>query len=73
MEIVRQQLGNGDKGEFRARQLTARKMLTGELENDELDIEQRGAEVVEATLDGDGCGGHPGGSLRPLWAVVARR
>jgi NADH-quinone oxidoreductase subunit B len=37
MEIVRQQLGNGDKGEFRARQLTARKMLTGELDNAELD------------------------------------
>jgi NADH-quinone oxidoreductase subunit B len=37
MEIVRQQLGNGDKGEFRARQLTARKMLTGELDNADLD------------------------------------
>jgi hypothetical protein len=30
-------------------------------------------QVVEATLDGDGRGGHPGGSFRPLWAVAARR
>ena len=44
-----------------------------EVEHDELDVEQRGPEVVEATLDGDGCGGHPGGSFRPLWAVEARR
>jgi NADH-quinone oxidoreductase subunit B len=43
MEIIRQQLGNGDKGEFRARQLTARKMLTGELDNADLDkyVEER--------------------------------
>ena len=44
-----------------------------QVQDDELDVEQRRAEVVEATLDGDGCGGHPGGSLRPRWAVVARR
>src|SRR4029453_14321673 len=42
-----------------------------QVEHDELDVDQRRAEVVEATLDGDGCGGPPGGSLRPLWAVVA--
>ncbi len=50
MEIIRQPLGNGDKGEFRARQLTARKMLTGELENDELDkfVEEK---LMTTTLD----------------------
>jgi NADH-quinone oxidoreductase subunit B len=50
MEIVRQQLGNGDKGEFRARQLTARKMLTGELDNADLDayVEER---LMTTTLD----------------------
>ena len=50
MEIVRQQLGNGDNGEFRARQLTARKMLTGELDNAELDkyVEQS---LLTTTLD----------------------
>ena len=50
MEIVRQQLGNGDKGEFRARQLTARKMLTGELDNAELDkyVEER---LMTTTLE----------------------
>jgi NADH-quinone oxidoreductase subunit B len=37
MEVVRQQLGNGSKGEFRARQLTAQKMLRGELEGPELE------------------------------------
>jgi NADH-quinone oxidoreductase subunit B len=44
MEVVRQQLGNGDKGAFRARQLTARKMLMVELDNAELD------KVVEESL-----------------------
>jgi hypothetical protein len=39
-----------------------------EVEDHELDVEQRGTEVVEATLECDGCGGHPGGSFRPLWA-----
>jgi NADH-quinone oxidoreductase subunit B len=50
MEITRQQLGKGDKGEFRARQLTARRMLTGELENDDLDkyVEER---LLVTTLD----------------------
>jgi NADH-quinone oxidoreductase subunit B len=50
MEIVRQQLGNGDKGEFRARQLTARRMLNGELENADLDkyVEER---LMTTTLD----------------------
>jgi NADH-quinone oxidoreductase subunit B len=43
MEVTRQKLGNGDNGEFRARQLSARKMLVGELENDDLDkyVEER--------------------------------
>jgi NADH-quinone oxidoreductase subunit B len=43
MEIVRQQLGNGDGGEFRARQLSARRMLKGELEGSDLDayVEER--------------------------------
>jgi NADH-quinone oxidoreductase subunit B len=50
MEIVRQQLGNGDKGEFRARQLSARRMLTGELENGDLDkfVEER---LMTTTLE----------------------
>ena len=37
MEVTRQQLGKGDKGAFRARQLNARRMLQGELENEDLD------------------------------------
>ena len=43
MEIVRQQLGSGDKGEFRSRQLTARRMLHNELDGPELEefVEQR--------------------------------
>ena len=50
MEIVRQQLGNGDKGEFRARQLTARRMLNGELDGADLDayVEER---LLTTTLD----------------------
>ena len=50
MEIVRQQLGNGDKGEFRARQLTARRMLTGELDGADLEkyVEER---LLTTTLD----------------------
>ena len=50
MEIVRQQLGNGDGGEFRARQLTARQMLNGELEGSDLEayVEQR---VLTTTMD----------------------
>ena len=50
MEIVRQQLGNGDSGEFRARGLRARQMLNGELEGSDLDayVEER---LMTTTLD----------------------
>ncbi len=50
MEIVRQQLGNGDNGEFRARQLSARRMLNGELEGSDLDayVEER---LMTTTLE----------------------
>jgi NADH-quinone oxidoreductase subunit B len=50
MEIVRQQLGNGDSGEFRARQLRARQMLNGELEGSDLDafVEER---LMTTTMD----------------------
>ena len=50
MEITRQKLGNGDQGEFRARQLRARDMLNGELENADLDayVEER---LMTTTLD----------------------
>ncbi len=50
MEVARQRLGNGDDGEFRARQLTARRMLKGELESGELEamVEQG---VLTTTLD----------------------
>jgi NADH-quinone oxidoreductase subunit B len=50
MEIVRQQLGNGEKGEFRARQLSARRMLMGELDSADLDayVEER---LMTTTLD----------------------
>jgi NADH-quinone oxidoreductase subunit B len=43
MEIIRQPLGNGTDGEFRARQLSARKMLNGELDGPELEqyVEER--------------------------------
>ena len=37
MEVTRQPLGSGKQGEFRARQLTARAMLNGELDGPELD------------------------------------
>ena len=37
MEITRQQLGAGSKDEFRSRQLTARAMLKGELEGEDLE------------------------------------
>jgi NADH-quinone oxidoreductase subunit B len=37
MEITRQRLGNGPDGDFRARQLSAQRMLRGELEGPELD------------------------------------
>jgi NADH-quinone oxidoreductase subunit B len=50
MEVTRQQLGNGAGGEFRARQLTARRMLKGELEGPELEqaVEQG---VLTTTMD----------------------
>ena len=50
MEITRQQLGNGDKGAFRAKQLNARRMLAGELENEDLDayVEER---LMTTTLE----------------------
>jgi NADH-quinone oxidoreductase subunit B len=50
MEIVRQPLGNGKDGEFRARQLRARQMLNGELDGPELDqyVEER---LWTTTLD----------------------
>jgi NADH-quinone oxidoreductase subunit B len=37
MEVTRQQLGKGTDGEMRSRQLNARRMLAGELENEDLD------------------------------------
>jgi NADH-quinone oxidoreductase subunit B len=50
MEVTRQKLGNAAGGEFRARQLTARRMLKGELEGPELEaaVEQG---VLATTLD----------------------
>ena len=50
MEIVRQPLGSGDKGEFRSRQLTARRMLANELEGAELEsyVEER---LLTTTLE----------------------
>jgi NADH-quinone oxidoreductase subunit B len=50
MEITRQHLGNGADGDFRARQLSAQRMLRGELEGPELDqyVEER---VWTTTLD----------------------
>ena len=50
MEVTRQRLGNGDGGEFRSRQLNARRMLQGELDGPDLDayVEER---VLATTLD----------------------
>jgi len=50
MEVTRQRLGNGAGGDFRARQLSARAMLKGELEGPELEefVEQS---VLTTTLD----------------------
>ena len=50
MEIKREALGAGSAGEFRARQLRARDMLRGELDNDELEkhVEQS---VLTTTMD----------------------
>jgi len=50
VEINRQQLGAGSKDEFRSRQLTARAMLRGELEGEDLEryVEES---VLTTTLD----------------------
>jgi NADH-quinone oxidoreductase subunit B len=50
MEVTRQRLGAGRDGEFRARQLRARQMLQGELDDADLDayVEER---VWTTTLD----------------------
>jgi NADH-quinone oxidoreductase subunit B len=50
MEVTRQRLGNGSGGDFRARQLTARAMLKGELDGPELEqyVEES---VLTTTLD----------------------
>ena len=50
MEVTRQRLGSGKQGEFRDRQLTARRMLNGELEGAELEeyVEQG---VLTTSLD----------------------
>src|SRR4051812_11507291 len=50
MEVTRQHRGTGARGEFRARQLNARRMLAGELENEDLDayVEER---LMTTTLD----------------------
>ena len=50
MEITRQALGAGSKEDFRARQLTARQMLKGELEGEDLEryVEES---VLTTTLD----------------------
>jgi NADH-quinone oxidoreductase subunit B len=50
MEVVRQRLGNGDKGEFRARQMRARDMLNGELDNPDFEkyVEER---LMTTTLE----------------------
>jgi NADH-quinone oxidoreductase subunit B len=50
MEITRQRLGNGSNGDFRARQLSARRMLMGELDGPDLDeyVEER---LMTTTLE----------------------
>jgi NADH-quinone oxidoreductase subunit B len=50
MEVRRERLGAGADGEFRARQLRARQMLTGDLEGTDLDkyVEER---VLTTTMD----------------------
>jgi NADH-quinone oxidoreductase subunit B len=50
MEIIRQPLGSGDKGEFRSRQLIAKRMLANELEGAELEqyVEER---LLTTTLE----------------------
>jgi NADH-quinone oxidoreductase subunit B len=50
MEIIREPLGSGDRGEFRSRQLTAKRMLANELEGAELEqyVEER---LLTTTLE----------------------
>jgi NADH-quinone oxidoreductase subunit B len=50
MEVTRQQLGSGKDGEFRARQLSARRMLQGAMDEDELEqyVEER---VITTTIE----------------------
>ena len=50
MEVSRERLGAGPDGEFRARQLRAREMLTGDLEGSDLDkyVEER---VLTTTME----------------------
>ena len=50
MEVKRERLGAGPDGEFRARQLRARQMLTGDLEGTDLDtyVEER---VLTTTME----------------------
>jgi NADH-quinone oxidoreductase subunit B len=50
MEVTRQRLGNGSDGDFRARQLSARRMLNGDLDGPELDayVEER---LMTTTLE----------------------
>jgi NADH-quinone oxidoreductase subunit B len=50
MEVIRQQLGNGSGGDFRSRQLSARRMLSGDLEGPELEqyVQER---LLTTTLD----------------------
>ena len=50
MEVKRERLGAGPNGEFRARQLRARQMLTGDLEGTDLDtyVEER---VLTTTME----------------------
>ena len=50
MEVTRERLGNGRDGDFRSRQLAARRMLKGELEGPELEehVEQS---LMTTTLD----------------------
>jgi NADH-quinone oxidoreductase subunit B len=50
MEIIRQPLGSGEKGEFRSRQLIAKRMLANELEGAELEqyVEER---LLTTTLE----------------------
>jgi NADH-quinone oxidoreductase subunit B len=50
MEVTRQRLGSGEKGEFRSRQLSARRMLNNELEGAELE-EYVQQSVLTTTLE----------------------